>query len=68
MTPKEIITKHVMSINGIRIPFAKIVVERIFTELNEWGYTIIEKGALSDALFKQRGHSSGQDSGGSKGF
>lgn len=68
MTPKEIITKHVMSINGIRIPFAKIVVERIFTELSEWGYTIIEKGALSDALFKPRGHSSGQDSGGSKGF
>lgn len=66
MTPKEIITKHIMSINGIRIPFAKIVVERIFTELGEWGYTIIEKGALSDALFKPRGCSTGKDSGRNK--
>lgn len=45
MTPREIITKEIMAVKGIRIPFAKLIVERIFTALSEYGYTISETTA-----------------------
>lgn len=38
MTPKEIISKHIIGIEGIRIPFARIIVENIMIDLAEHGY------------------------------
>ncbi len=46
MTPKEIITKHIIGIEGIRIPFAKIIIESILHDLSSEGYIIIEERDL----------------------
>jgi hypothetical protein len=42
MTPRDIITKHVQSVPNIRLPFARIIIDRIFADLAEYGYTITE--------------------------
>ena len=42
MTPKEIISKHIIGIKGIRIPLARIIVESILIELKEEGYCFAE--------------------------
>lgn len=46
MTPKDIVTRAVQSIDGIRFPVARAVVERIFSELAEEGYVILEESEL----------------------
>ncbi len=48
MTPREIITQEVMKAPNIRIPFAKIIVERIFTALSDYGYNIVEVGGTGN--------------------
>lgn len=46
MTPRDIVTKAVQSIDGIRFPQAKAVIDRIFRELAEEGYVIVEEHEL----------------------
>jgi hypothetical protein len=46
MTPKEILSKHILGIAGIRIPFAKIIIENVIHELKDHGYIIIEERTL----------------------
>lgn len=48
MTPKEIISKNIISIEGIRIPFAKIIIENIMNDLKEEGYVIIDELELKN--------------------
>jgi hypothetical protein len=43
MSPQEIITRHIMSIKGIRIQNANRIVAEIMAELNEYDYKIVEK-------------------------
>lgn len=43
LSPKEIISKHICGIAGIRIPFAKIIVENILHDLREEGYSIVDE-------------------------
>lgn len=45
-TPKEIISKHVLGIQGIRIPFGRIIVENILNDLQENGYIVVEERTL----------------------
>ena len=42
-TPRDIVTRAVQSIDGIRFPQARGVIERIFSDLAEEGYVIIEE-------------------------
>lgn len=46
MTPKDIVTRAVQSIDGIRFPQARAVVDRIFSDLAEEGYVILEESEL----------------------
>ena len=46
MTPKDIVTRAVQSIDGIRLPLARWVVDRIFSDLEEEGYVILEESEL----------------------
>jgi hypothetical protein len=46
VTPKEIITKHVMRVKGIRIPEAHRVVEAAMGEMRDYDYVIIERSDL----------------------
>ena len=46
MSPRDIITQAVQSIDGIRFPQARGVIERIFSDLAEEGYVIIEESEL----------------------
>lgn len=46
MTPKDIVTRAVQAIEGIRFPLARATVDRIFRELEEEGYVIIEASEL----------------------
>lgn len=46
MTPRDIITKHIHKIEGIRLPAARITIDQIFKELEEEGYVIIEASEL----------------------
>lgn len=43
MTPNEIITRAVQAIPGIRMPMAKLTVERILKDLADEGYEIKER-------------------------
>ena len=65
MSPRDIITRHIMSINGIRIPFARIIIDRIFAELAEYGYTITE-GARADGNVSARSDNGRSGSGNSR--
>lgn len=47
MTPRDIISKHILGIEGIRIPFAKIIVENVLQDIKEHGYIIIEESDLN---------------------
>lgn len=42
MTPRDIITRAVQGIPGIRFPQAKATVDRIFKELEEEGFVIAD--------------------------
>ena len=46
MTPKDIVTRAIQSIEGIRFPIARAVVERIFSDLADEGYVIVEESEL----------------------
>lgn len=52
-TPRDIISKNICGIEGIRIPFAKIIVENILQELKEEGYLIIEERELRTPMKKE---------------
>jgi hypothetical protein len=54
MTPRDIVTKHIMSIEGIRIPFARIIIDRIFADFKDYGYTISESDKAGDGDDKER--------------
>ncbi len=47
-TAKEIISKHILGIAGIRIPFARIIVENIMKDLADNGYLIIDTTKLDE--------------------
>lgn len=44
MTPHEILTREIQKIPNIRLPVSQAVVERIFRELQENGYAVVERG------------------------
>lgn len=46
MTPRDIITKAIHKIEGIRLPAARFTIDQIFRELEEEGYVIIEASEL----------------------
>ncbi len=46
MTPKEIITKHVMKLRGVRVPEVRRAVEDAFKEIDEYDYLIVNKHEL----------------------
>lgn len=48
MSPRDIVTRAVHAIPGIRLPLARITIERIFRELEENGYTVREKVPADD--------------------
>lgn len=49
MTPKEIITKHVSSVRGIRIPDVKRAVDAALKEIADYDYVILERRDLQQA-------------------
>jgi len=51
VTPAEIIAKNIKTVKDIRIPFVRILTEKILTELKDHGYVIMEQAALNE-LFK----------------
>ncbi len=42
MTPRDIITKNVHSLKGVRFPDANRAIDKIFKDLAEHGYVVIE--------------------------
>ena len=52
MTANEIITRAVQAIPNIRLPMAKATVERIFRELSEAGYAVVERGSTTCSCSK----------------
>lgn len=51
MTPEEIITKAIHSIPGIRMPMAKIIIDKIFKGLKDNGYEIISSDEYKNDKF-----------------
>lgn len=54
MTPKDIISRHICGIEGIRIPFAKIIVENILHELKDEGYVILEEREMRKLVLTRK--------------
>lgn len=50
MTPREIISQHVMKIPGVRVRDVHKAVEAAFKELDEYDYKIVEKRELKKPL------------------
>lgn len=46
MTPNEIVTRVIQSIGGLRSHVARSLIDRIFRELADEGYVIIEESEL----------------------
>lgn len=42
MNPKEIISKHIVAIEGMRIPYARMIVENILRDLEDEGYHVVD--------------------------
>lgn len=49
MTPRDIITKAIQAIPGIRFPQAKATVDRIFKELEEEGFVVVDSYEIRKA-------------------
>lgn len=47
MTPREIVSREVMKIPQMRIPFAALIVARIFEAFAEYGYTVNDEKPAS---------------------
>lgn len=54
MTPAEVIAKNLKTINGIRIPFVRILTERILSDLKDEGFSIVETSLLDSTFFKTK--------------
>lgn len=46
MTPKEIITKHIMKLRGVRVPEVRKAVEDAMKEISDYDYIVIERADL----------------------
>lgn len=46
MSPKEIITKHIMKLRGVRVPEVRKAVEDAMKEIAEYDYIILERADL----------------------
>lgn len=60
-TPRDIITRHIQSVPNIRLPFARLLVDRIFADLADHGYTFTEKGASHEERTGDGGSGAGKD-------
>lgn len=56
MTPRDIISKEILKIPKMRIPFAALIVARIFETFEEYGYTVVERPAGESTNEKRNGN------------
>jgi hypothetical protein len=49
MTPRDIITKAIQNIPGMRFPLAKTTVDKIFRDLEEEGFEIVDSYEMRKA-------------------